>query len=540
MFNFSDRLKMNFLTHDQIFSKPKPNLALYLWLFAIVLLGITFRNSLEEMFNVWSNVEEYSHGFFIPVISAYFLWLRRGELVFVETIRQSLPGLCLVVLGLTIFVLGGLATIKTLEQYAFLITLTGLFTLAFGLKGLKVGGIPLLFLVFMVPFPPFILNNLSSKLQLISSWLGVEFIRACDILVYLEGNVIDLGGYKLQVVDACSGLRYLFPLASLSFLCAYLFKGPFWQKAVIFLSSIPLTILMNSFRIGVIGVLVDNWGTAMAEGFLHDFEGWVVFIVCMVILFVEMWGFSRLSGQKAAFNELVLIPSEWSEHSKLNNPEPKINSSIYAAILSLLLVTIFSPTIQGREDFIPKRQAFLNFPLVLGDWEGRHEYLTKNYLDALKLTDYTIIDYVKPKTGDTVNFYSAFYQSQRKGASIHSPKSCIPGDGWQITQFSQIGLADLAVIGQPFYVNRAIIEKGESRQLVYYWFDQRGRNVTNEFMLKWYLFYDAVTMNRTDGALVRLVTNLGKFEDPEVADRRLQKFMEDLIPQLPKYLPGKA
>lgn len=540
MFKFSDRLKMNFLTHDRTFSKPKPNLALYLWLFAILLLGLTFRNSLEEMFNVWSNVEEYSHGFFIPLISVYFLWLRKGELAFVEKFRESLPGLCIVFLGLTIFVLGGLATLKTVEQYAFLITLTGVFTLAFGVKGLKVGGVPLLFLVFMVPFPPFILNNLSSKLQLISSWLGVEFIRACDILVYLEGNVIDLGGYKLQVVDACSGLRYLFPLASLSFLCAYLFKGPLWQKAVIFLSSMPLTILMNSFRIGVIGVLVDNWGTAMAEGFLHDFEGWIIFVVCMVILFVEMWVLSRLSGRKTAFSELVLIPSEWSDHSTEYSPGLRFNSSIYVAIFGLLLISIFSSSIQGREDFIPNRQAFLNFPLSLGEWQGRHEYLTKNYLDALKLTDYTIINYAKTDTRESINFYSAYYQSQRKGASIHSPKSCIPGDGWQITQFGRIELNNAVLNAKPFYVNRAIIEKGDSRQLVYYWFNQRGRNLTNEFMLKWYLFYDAIVMNRTDGALVRLVTNLGKFEDPAGADVRLQEFMQDLIPQLPAYLPGRT
>lgn len=179
------------------------------------------------------------------------------------------------------------------------------------LKGLKTASVPLLFLVFMVPFPAFILNNLSSKLQLISSWLGVEFIRACDIMVYLEGNVIDLGNYKLQVVDACSGLRYLFPLASLAFLCAYLFKGPFWQKLLIFLSAMPLTIFMNSFRIGVIGVLVDNWGTEMAEGFLHDFEGWAVFLLCMALLFIEMWIFSRISGRKLAFSELVQIPDDW-------------------------------------------------------------------------------------------------------------------------------------------------------------------------------------------------------------------------------------
>ena len=108
--------------------------------------------------------------------------------------------------------------------------------------------IPLFFLVFMIPLPNFLLNNLSTKLQLISSELGVAVIRLFDISVYLEGNVIDLGVYKLQVVEACSGLNYLFPLMSLSFIMADLYKAPFWKRAIVFLSSIPITIIMNSFN----------------------------------------------------------------------------------------------------------------------------------------------------------------------------------------------------------------------------------------------------------------------------------------------------
>ena len=153
--------------------------------------------------------------------------------------------------------------------------------------------------------------------------------------------------HKLQVVDACSGLRYLFPLASLSFLCAYLFKGSFWQKTLIFLSFAPLTIFMNSFRIGVIGVLVDNWGKEMAEGFLHDFEGWVIFLLCMVLLFVQMWLFSRLNGRKVPLNELALIPSEWSGNAKQAAPEVKFNKSIFLLLLLLStrsLSVLFSST----------------------------------------------------------------------------------------------------------------------------------------------------------------------------------------------------
>jgi exosortase D (VPLPA-CTERM-specific) len=391
----------------------------------------------------------------------------------------------------------------------------------------------------MVPFPAFILNNLSSKLQLISSWLGVEFIRACDIMVYLEGNVIDLGSYKLQVVDACSGLRYLFPLASLSFLCAYLFKGPFWQKILIFLSSAPLTIFMNSFRIGVIGILVDNWGTKMAEGFLHDFEGWIIFLFCMALLFLEMWLFSRLSGRKVAFSELVLIPSEWSSNEKQGTPKVAFNKSIVPMLVLLLSTAIMSNYIQGRDDIIPMRKAFLNFPLHLGKWQGRNDYLSQEYLDGLRLTDYTIINYATPEPGSNVNFYSAYYQSQRKGVSVHSPKGCIPGDGWQITEFGQSDIPGITLEGNPIEVNRAVIQKRTSRQLVYYWFLQRGRSITNEYLVKWYLFYDAISMNRTDGSLIRLVTSVREGEDIALADQRLQMFLKDVVNELPAYIPGK-
>ncbi len=531
---------MNLHSRDNsLIQLKKPTAILAIWVFSLLLLGITFKSSLEVMVNTWINVEEYSHGFFIPVISIYFLWMRRQELKFVELFKDTWPGLVIVIIGLLLFLLGGLTTLKTVEQYAFIVTLTGMFTVAFGLPGLRVGAVPLLFLIFIVPFPAFILNNLSAKLQLISSWLGVEFIRACNIMVYLEGNVIDLGTYKLQVVDACSGLRYLFPLASLSFLCAYLFKGPFWQKALIFLSSAPLTIFMNSFRIGVIGIMVDNWGTEMAEGFLHDFEGWIVFLLCMALLFVEMWLFSRLSGKKVAFNELVLIPSEWSGNAKQPNPEIKFNKSIFLLLLLLISSAIGSNYIQDREDIIPARKAFLNFPLQLGKWQGRNDYLGQNYLDALKLTDYAIINYAQPESGSTVNFYSAYYQAQRKGVSVHSPKGCMPGDGWQITEFGQRKFPDIKIDGNALELNRAVIQKGESKQLVYYWFQQRGRTVTNEYLVKWYLFYDALTMNRTDGALIRLVTSVGNAEDIDVADQRLQSFMKELVPKLPTYIPGK-
>ena len=512
---------------------------LSLWGLAVLLLGLSLGESLLMMVDIWTNTEEYSHGFFIPAISLYLLWVRRNEFAFVTEIKQSLAGIALLVFALLLGLLGGLATIKTLQQYAFIIGFIGIFAAAFGTRGAKTAGMPLLFLFFMVPFPAFIMNNLSSKLQLISSWLGVEFIRACDIMVYLEGNVIDLGGYKLQVVEACSGLRYLFPLASLSFLCAYLFKGPLWQKLVVFLSSVPLTIFMNSFRVGVIGLLVNQWGTEMAEGFLHDFEGWVVFLLCMVLLFIEMWLFSRLSGRPTAFSELVQLPDEWFNATAKPAMVVRKNNAVYLVIGLVATLGFSTQFLRGGEEIVPQRKVFANFPSQLGPWIGRRDYIDKKYLDELKLSDYIVMNYLTPDARSSVNFYTAYYDSQRNGAAIHSPRSCMPGDGWQITSFEQREFADMPFHGAPLRINRAVIEKGDYKQLVYYWFPQRGRSVTNEYLVKWYLFYDAITLHRTDGALVRLVTSLDKGQDIEVADQRLQAFLQVLSKELPAYLPAK-
>jgi exosortase/archaeosortase family protein len=109
------------------------------------------------------------------------------------------------------------------------------------------------------------------------------------------------------VADACSGLRYLFPLMTLGFIAAYLFNAPLWQRAIIFLSTIPLTVGMNSLRIGIIGVTVNFWGIQMAEGFLHFFEGWIIFMACMTLLLAEMWLLLRFTKPRRTLRDAFVL-----------------------------------------------------------------------------------------------------------------------------------------------------------------------------------------------------------------------------------------
>jgi EpsI family protein len=155
---------------------------------------------------------------------------------------------------------------------------------------------------------------------------------------------------------------------------------------------------------------------------------------------------------------------------------------------------------------------------------------------GLKLDDYILANYSAPDH-KPVNLYVAYYASQREGESPHSPIVCLPGGGWQITEFERTSITDG---NQSLPFNRVIIARDNQQSLVYYWFDERGRAVANEWWAKWYLFVDAITKNRTDAALVRLTTNVLPGETAHDADTRLRSFIQQLVPTLQKYLPSEA
>jgi len=514
--------------------KQKP-----LWWVAIagacIIAGIINYDGLVSMEDMWSRSEEYGYGYIIPLISLFLIWQHKDELEQIE-FAGSYTGILVILFALLMTFVGKLGSVFTLIQYSFVLLLAGIALSVTGWRGMKIVWVPFLLLFFMIPLPAFLYSNLSNQLQLISSELGVWFIRLFDISVYLEGNVIDLGNYKLQVVEACSGLRYLFPLASLSFIAAYFFKGSVWKKLVIFISCIPITIFMNSFRIGVIGILVEFGGNEQAKGFLHYFEGWVIFMACMAILVMEMWVLANIPRRGHRLSDVFAleIPEKTPEDAQVVYRSIPRSFIVASAILIISLV-VFSG-FEVRKEITPERVTFNTFPSQIEGWEGNPDKLESVFIDALKFDDYILAEY-RNKENENVNFYIAYYASQHAGQSAHSPRSCLPGGGWVIEALSQNVIDGVFVNNKPLLVNRVLIKKGDYTQLVYYWFQQRGRIITNEYMVKWYLFWDALTRNRTDGALVRLTALIGPGEDVADADARLTSFAKDVAPVLDDYIP---
>ena len=506
-------------------------------LISVFVAVAAFRGPLLELAHRWRVQEEYHHGFLIPVIVAWLLWSWR-EALFASVGRPSWIGPLLILLAAAMHIVGKLSALFVLSQVGFIVALIGIVLGYGGYSLLKVVLVPIIFLVFAIPLPYFIEAILSFRLQLISSQLGVFFIRMLQIPVYLEGNVIDLGTYKLQVVEACSGLRYLYPLMSLGFLAAYLFQAPLWQRSLIFLSTIPITILMNSFRIGLVGVLVEYWGPQDAEGLLHMFEGWIIFGACSILLVMEMYLLARIALGKAlldVFDAPKIVASAQDD-------DKNIILSRYAPLISCFLLLCMTGLatfiVVTRHEIFPQRKLFAAFPTTLGEWRGHPASLNPQTEHGLGLTDYILSDYAKPD-GRSVNLYVAYYASQRMGVSPHSPSVCIPGNGWAITNLKRTSYHDDdSSIALP--LNRALIAHGSKKQLVYYWFDERGMKIANEYWSKLYLLRDAIFENRTDGALVRLTTSLYPGESEADAEKRLQDFVRAVVPKLSAYLPTVA
>ncbi|MBV8063302.1 MAG: VPLPA-CTERM-specific exosortase XrtD [Nevskia sp.] len=506
---------------------------------ALGLVALAFHTGLGKMVEAWLGSEEYSHAVLIPFIAAFLAWRRRDLLERIG-FTGSWGGCVLVAAGIGLLLLGRAAALLVLQQYALLIVIYGLALALLGWEAFRRLGMPLLLLLFMVPLPQFLLQNLSAQLQLLSSQIGVALIRLLGISVFLDGNVIDLGSYKLEVAEACSGLRYLFPLMTMGLVMAYLFQAPAWQRALLFLSSIPVTVLMNSFRIGMIGVLVEWWGPGMARGFVHDAEGWMVFMASVGVLLLEMWLLTRLSRRPWRGALGLAAPRRAAQPVQrvlMPVPRPLLLS---AALLGTFAV--IAGLLPARAYAVPARVGFADFPVQVGSWEGRRQTLQRDVLDVLKLNDYLLADYAptagSPPGAAAVNLYLAWYDSQAAGESVHSPRSCIPGGGWRIGEFGQRELAPLQVGGQPLRVNRAVIAYGTQRQLVYYWFQQRGRIITNEYLVKWYLVRDAIQLQRSDGALVRVTVSLRPDQTAADADAEMQRFVAALAPLLPAYIPG--
>ncbi len=260
--------------------------------------------SLDPLLVIW-NQQEYSHAWFIlPLASLIFIQRFR-------TVRPGgykMPGALAAIFSIVIMLFAWATGSYTACIYGAILGIIGFVWSSLGTAAMKTLAAPLAYLFFMVPLPLAVYISISADMQLLSSKLGMVLISLFHVPAALDGNIIILPTARLEVAEACNGLRYLFPLVSFACLISMLVEDRFWKKVLIVLSSVPIAIILNAGRIATIAVLLDRFGIDTSTGSGHAFEGFAIFFLCIVLLFLEVWfllGIGSPSGRFLAFDLLI-------------------------------------------------------------------------------------------------------------------------------------------------------------------------------------------------------------------------------------------
>jgi exosortase len=265
---------------------------------AILLVVIYYRVAIKLVYD-WYTIPDYSHGFLVPFFALFLLWDKRKTLRNTR-IRQSWRGIPLVVFGIIVLILGVYGVDLFTARISFVFLLAGLIWTLFGSAMLRELRFPLMVLVLAIPFPTILFNQITFPLQLFASRIASDILPLLGVPVLLEGNVIQLPIMKLEVAEACSGIRSLMSLFTLAVFYGYFLERKTSRRWILALAAIPIAVTANVFRIVGTGLCVQYWDPEKALGFFHEFSGWVMFVISLGCLYLVHRLMRLISPAKAS------------------------------------------------------------------------------------------------------------------------------------------------------------------------------------------------------------------------------------------------
>ncbi|MFQ5588275.1 MAG: VPLPA-CTERM-specific exosortase XrtD [Nitrospiria bacterium] len=508
----------------------------WLWTAIVGAVSFLYYPVLLGLADDWWNDPDYSHGLLVPFISLYFIWDKKDRLKQLS-FRADYRGLLVLLSGVSILTLGNAGSELFLMRISLLITISGLIIGFLGFETLKTILFPVGFLFFMIPLPAIVFNAVAFPLQLFAAQTAAFCLQVVRIPVLREGNLIYLASSIMDVTEACSGIRSLMTLSALGTLFAYITQKTTLKRGLMMASTIPIAIFSNAFRVTGTGLLAQFVGEEAARGFYHTFTGWLVFIVAFILLLLVGFILSKFPDKKP----VAARPFPSTTSSAKFRP---IGAALTASILILGVGIYLNNHVLLHGQPVLLEQSLSGMPHQIEEWTGNDHPFEEKTVKVLGVTDYINRLYVAetdaPEASPSLWLYAGYYASQRTGATYHSPKNCLPGSGWEIVELEQLPVpmvvADGGQENRP--INKVIVQKGLERQLILYWYQDRGRIITSEYWAKIYLIWDSITKGRTDGAMIRVSVPIPKGGSPEEALATGVQYIHQISPYLLKYLPG--
>ncbi|MBW2150031.1 MAG: EpsI family protein [Deltaproteobacteria bacterium] len=486
-------------------------------------LVIASKAILLKLFSNWSSADN-NYCYFVVPLFAYLCWERRSDFQF--TLFSWSPwGLVPVLISVGFIFIGELGSAVTLLYIGTWACIIGMLMTLYGNR-VRHLTFPIIILFFITPLPDLVNQMLAFRFKMVSSSLAAIMLRLSGVNVFLKRNTIDLEITHLLVNEACSGIRYLMPLLILTLLIGHYFSRDLWRRGVLVLLLIPLAIVLNSVRIWITGILCITDNLHLAQSFFHDFSATIIFIIAGGIIFLASMLLNKIGSSKG-------------KKSKCNcteGPSGYNRAIILTAVVCIIFVST-GYTLHKLPDWyqLPTKISFESFPMEIGRWKGNLIYLPKKVLRSIRADDGIQAVYHRMRPENAVHLFMVFYEYQTIYRTAHTPQSCDFYGGWNMIGSSK----SLLKVGPRKKITVMIqsLEKEDTKLLAGYFFYQRGRVITSPWMNKFYLFWDAITKGRTDGALVRAQVILAPGQSYEDAYHALEEFFIDLWKVLQVYVP---
>lgn len=251
-----------------------------------ILLALLYAPVIIGLAGEWYRDDNYSHGFLIPLISAFLVWRKRAKLKELISPSGDVGGVAIILLGMAMFVLANAAAEYFVLRVSLVVTLFGLVWYLLGRKLVTAVWFEILFLLFMIPLPYVLYYSLTFPMQLFATKVTVKLLNLIGMTAVRQGNMIHLPGYSLEVAEACSGLRSLISLLALGAIYARLTQKGLPRQIILFASTVPIAVAANIFRVFFTAVGAYTVSRELAEDFLHTLSGMMVFVVAFIMLFI--------------------------------------------------------------------------------------------------------------------------------------------------------------------------------------------------------------------------------------------------------------
>jgi len=516
-----------------------------------------YSSVLGRLMEQWWSDENYSHGLLVPFVIGFILWSEFDNLKKSATRPEVLLGSVIVFFSALLLLTATLGAELFTQRLSLVILLAGTVVYFFGRRILAKLAVPFALLLLAIPIPQIIFNKISFPLQLLATRAANWGIQLFGIDSARQGNVIELvprGESKpafLEVVEACSGIRSLMMLITLGLILRYFtrvrhqvagngvrfYKDPeFWRTVTVLLSAVPIALVTNALRVFATGLATYYYGQQVTESAWHDAFGWGSYFIALLLLIgvnsviVKAGRAPRIRGNDGFTSRLSDLPRA-----------PISNAQVVALFIAMLVVGVMVNWFERRAELQVARQSLSEFPIRLDEYmrfgnDTRFDAPTESILRA---SDYVMRDYLEVLRDTNrlriFNLYIGYYASQRTGSTYHSPRNCLPGSGWEL---SDGGLVEMTgPNGETFTANRYTVRHADESFVMLYWYQGRGRTAASEYVDKLYTIVDSLRSGRSDGSMVRVMTRVEPGETEDDAVNAAKRFSASVVEQLPRFVP---